>query len=430
VQHRRHHPVVTFRQRGKSFAVAAFPQLTRPLGRRLFGTGDGGRGEPVDPAAVRRLLVVRLDEIGDAVMNVPLLRALRSRFPEAHVTAVVRPAAAALLAPCPYVDALHVLDTPAHGISRVLGRYRRALAFARAHFPSEPFDLAVVPRWEVDKYFATCLAYWSGARWRVGYSEHVSREKEIKNHGWDRLLTHPLPGGHGEHEVRRALGVAAFLGARVDDDALELWTTPGDEAAADRLLDAAGVVPGTPLVALAPGAGLPRRQWPAACLAEVGRRLAEHDGLRPLVLGSPDDRPLGAVIAARVGPAAVDLTGRASLRETVSLLRRCRLFVGNDSGPMHLAAAAGTPVVEVSCHPHGGDPEHPNAPERFGPWGTTGAVVRPEAPRPPCTDGCASAEPHCILEVSVDAVYGATQSLLAPVPLGSVPAGYPARSAP
>jgi heptosyltransferase-2 len=412
-----------------SLGAAALARLTRALGRRRFAVDESGRGEAIEPAAVRRLLVVRLDEIGDAVLNVPLLRALRGRFPEAHVTAVVRPAAAALLAPCPYVDTLHALEGPAHGASRIPGRYRRALAFARAHFPAERFDLAVVPRWEVDKYFATSLAYWSGARWRVGYSEHVSEEKGVKNRGWDRLLTHPLPGGHGEHEVRRALGVAAFLGARTDNGALELWTMPEDEAAADRLLGAAGVLPGTPLVALAPGAGLPRRAWPAGRFAEVARRLAEHDGLRPLILGGPEDRPFGAAIMAEAGPAAVDLTGRASLRETVALLRHCRLFVGNDSGPMHLAAAGGVPVVEVSCHPCGADAEHHNAPERFGPWGTAGAVVRPEAPRPPCTDGCASVEPHCILGVSAAAVHDAAQTLLTSAALGSIPAGHPAPSA-
>ncbi len=403
---------MTLRQQGMSRAVAVFPPLTRVLGQRLFGLDRPGRGEAPGPADVRRILVVRLDEIGDAVMNVPLLRALRRGFPEAHLAAVMRPAAAALLAPCPYLDALHALDTPARGASRLAGRYRGALAFARARFPAERFDLAVVPRWEVDKYFATPLAYWSGAPLRIGYSERVSREKAVKNRGWDRLLTHPLPGGHGQHEVHRALGVAAFLGAPVDDDTLELWTTPEDEAAAERLLAAAGVLPGAPLVALAPGAGLPRRQWPAARLAEVGRRLAAHSGLRPLVLGGPEDHQLGAEVAAGIGPAAVDLTGWASLRETVALVRRCQLFVGNDSGPMHLAAAAGTPVVAVSCHPRGADPEHHNAPERFGPWGAPSTVVRPELPRPPCPDGCTTTAPHCILGVSTTAVYEAARALL------------------
>ena len=420
---------MTFRHRGTSLGVAALAQLTRVLGRRPFDSADAGRDETIDTSAIRRVLVVRLDEIGDAVMNVPFLRAMRRLFPDAHITAIMRPAAASLLASCPYVDTLVALPGPAYGASRVPGRYLRALQLARAHFPRERYDLAVVPRWEVDKYFATSVAYWSGARWRVGYSEHVSLEKEIKNRGWDRLLTHALPGGHGTHEVRRALAIAEYLGAQTDDDALELWTTPEDEAAADRLLADAGVAAGAPLVALAPGAGLPRRQWPASRFADVGRRLHARDGLGTMVLGGPEDRQLGESIAAQVGPGAVSVAGRAGLRETAALLRRCRLFVGNDSGPMHLAAAVGTPVVAVSCHPLGGDPEHHNAPERFGPWGVSSIVVRPDAARSPCSSGCDRDEPHCILGVSLEAVTSAATTLLAHQSTRHISVNEPARMA-
>jgi hypothetical protein len=79
---------------------------------------------------------------------------------------------------------------------------------------------------------------------------------------------------------------------------------------------------------------------------------------------------------------------------------------------MHLAAAVGTPVVEVSCHPRGGDPEHHNAPERFGPWETDAVVVRPDAPLAPCRGGCSSDVAHCILGVTVDAVTAAAHALL------------------
>ncbi len=403
---------MTLSNRAIGAGVAALAGLTKVIGRRAFAVSQRQSVGHVDSSAIERILVVRLDEIGDAVMNVPLLRALRRHFPNAHITVVMRPAGAALMAACPYIDALHSLEGPSFGASRIPGRYRRALAFSRERFTEASYDLALVPRWEVDKYFATSIAYWSGARWRVGYSEHVSAEKGIKNRGWDSLLTHALPGGHGEHEVRRALGIAGFLGAPTDDDALELWTNPDDRAAAERLLTDSGVEPGEPLLALAPGAGLPRREWPATRLADVGRRLATRAGLRPVILGGPQDRASGRSLVSELGPETVDLTGRAGLRETVEVLRRCGLFIGNDSGPMHLAAAAGVPVVAISCHPRGGDPEHHNAPERFGPWRTPSVVVRPGNPRSPCADGCERDEPHCILGISVDAVHDAALSLL------------------
>jgi heptosyltransferase-2 len=393
---------------GTHVGAASLAGLTRLIGgRRVRGGGAG-----FDPSAIRRILVVRLDEIGDAAMTVPTLRALRHHFDSAHITLVVRPAAGQLLAHCPHVDELLVLSGPLHGVSRIFSRYKRALSFVRRELGDRSYDLALIPRWEVDKYFATTVAYLSRADRIVAYSEAVSKEKAIKNRGFDRLLTHPVNGGHGLHEVERSLGLAKFVGAPAADASLELWTDADDETAAEQLLGEAGLLPGTAVVAIAPGAALGRRQWPADRFAEVATALSQRHGLHSVVVGGPEDAALGAQIAELAGGSAIDLTGRPSLRQVVAILRRCRLFIGNDSGPMHLAAAVGTPVVEVSCHPTGGDPEHHNAPERFGPWGTISEIVRPAAPRSPCVDGCQSVEAHCILDVSVEQVTGAADRLL------------------
>jgi hypothetical protein len=88
------------------------------------------------------------------------------------------------------------------------------------------------------------------------------------------------------------------------------------------------------------------------------------------------------------------------------------MFCGNDAGPMHLAAAAGIPVLEVSCHPRGGDDLHPNSPWRFAPWGVPHRILQPEIHLDECDIGCQASVPHCILEVSVDSVIRAMASLL------------------
>lgn len=395
------------------FAIAMIPLITRVLGRVMTDQrAPEAVSAPINQAAVRRVLVIRLDEIGDAVMNVPLLRALRAHYPAAHITAVVRPEAYSLLETCPYIDALHAIGDTTSGALRVPARYLNMLSFARRQFSAEHFDLAVVPRWEVDRYFAVCLAYLSGARWRVGYSETVSDEKRLKNRGWDRLLTHPVRGGQGVHEVQRALGIAEVLGADTTDDRLEIWPTPEDEQHVEDLLQEAGLDEHNPLVALMPGAALGRRRWPLERFSAVGRELAQHDGVRLVALGGPGDRALGAALKASSGGWLLNATGRLGLRQTAALLGRCRLYIGNDTGPMHIAAAMGTPVVEISCHPRSGDPEHHNAPQRFGPWGVPARIVQPETPRPPCEAGCAYDDPHCILEVTTDEVLCAARHLL------------------
>jgi heptosyltransferase-2 len=105
-----------------------------------------------------------------------------------------------------------------------------------------------------------------------------------------------------------------------------------------------------------------------------------------------------------------------SLRETAAVLERCELFVGNDSAPMHMAAAADCSVVMISCHSVHGDPMHNNAPERFGPWRVRHSVVRPISPIAPCRGSCIATHAHCILGVTTESVLDACVLLRSEVP--------------
>ena len=129
-----------------------------------------------------------------------------------------------------------------------------------------------------------------------------------------------------------------------------------------------------------------------------------------VVVGGPGDEGWGEELR-RIGDDVIDLTNRTTVRETAAVLARCSLFCGSDSGPMHLAAAVGVPIVEVSCHPVSGDDLHPNSPKRFGPWGVPNRVVQPETPMDDCVAGCRFKVPHCILNVRVESVIAAIESL-------------------
>ena len=103
---------------------------------------------------------------------------------------------------------------------------------------------------------------------------------------------------------------------------------------------------------------------------------------------------------------------KATLRQAVALLKRCRLFVGNDSGPMHIAAAVGLPAVEISCHPIDGSLFHSNSPRRFGPWGVSHVILQPKNKLDFCTDACNASHAHCIRGVTVEQTKEAITSLL------------------
>jgi len=100
----------------------------------------------------------------------------------------------------------------------------------------------------------------------------------------------------------------------------------------------------------------------------------------------------------------INLIGQATLRQTAAILKMCNLFVGNDGGPMHLAAAVGTSIIEISCHPKSGSPKHHNSPRRFGPWKVQSTILQPEYAVAPCKDSCLSAKAHCIKSVTAEQV--------------------------
>lgn len=376
--------------------------LLRAVDRGLaFAAARRGRpasGPLPAPGDLRHVLIVRLDSAGDLVLTSPLLRELRRNVPQARVTLAVRPALLDLAAACPHIDAAVAWEGADLRPRSALRAWRHAKKFAAAHWPDAPFDLALLPRWEDDGASAALLAMAARARCRVGYHERP-------------LLTQVCPDGPARHEVQRSLDVLRWLGGRVDDDRLELWIADADRQAASALLAAQGAGPSDVVVAVAPGAGSAHRRWPAGRFAAVAEWCLATRGGWIVVVGDEEDRAAGELIAARAGARVINAAGRVPLRVTAALLERSVLFIGNDSGPMHLAAAAGTPVVEVSCHPQGGAPGHHNAPERFGPWRVPHVVVRPDAPEPPCRDGCDADDAHCIARIPVQSVIDAVSAL-------------------
>jgi ADP-heptose:LPS heptosyltransferase len=358
---------------------------------------------------VESILVIRLDAIGDVLLTGPFLRELRRGYPRARITLVVAPRVLNLVETCPYVDrALTHHVPPATRWWHPLSRRLIALSFARRELWPELYDMAVVPRWGEDHYEATILARLSGAPDRIGYAARSKGPQ--REHGRDdRFLTRVVDDRSVKHEVQRNVDLLSEMGvpASSPEHRLEVWLTDEDRSLAKRIVTSSNAAK---LVALGPGAGSPKRMWPIERMEEVGRWLADG-GARLVVVGGPGDEGLGEHLSRRIGDEVIDLTNRATIRETAAVLAQCSLFCGNDSGPMHLAAAVGVPIVEISCHPLLGDELYPNSPNRFGPWGVPCRVAQPDMPKEGCAVGCRVPSPHCILNVRVDSVIAAIESL-------------------
>jgi heptosyltransferase-2 len=346
---------------------------------------------------LNKILVLRYRFIGDTILTVPFLRNLRRAEPDAYIAWVVAPGSSEIVQGIPYVDELIYWDpvtihADSRGTHKTLGdklgfiRKLRARRFDKVYVLKRSFGSALI-------------GYLSGARKRIGFATE----------GRSFLLTTAVPYRHDQHEVQNFLDVLRADGVPVTDDHLEYWTSKIEETKARELLTSNGVGCDEKLVALHPFSSITERGWHLDNFAELATRLAEL-GYRPLVLGAPNDRGLFDTAADKFGAETVDLVGKSSLRITMALLKRCVLFVGNDSGVMHLAAAAGIPLVAIFG---------PQSPVKFGPWSKQAAVMYSQFPCSPCRqkfftecEPSPHGKPACIESITVAAVDAVCEELL------------------
>ena len=357
-----------------------------------------------------KIIVLRLDRLGDAVLFSSFLRDLRMSVSTAQIHLVCSPAAFPVYKNCPHVNRVHVFDHGQPIFSALSQRNavdhwrlcKAARDFARQHLEPLHADVLLAPRFDVDGYGATYLAAFSRARLSISYSERATDIRQRVNRGHDKLWSVVIPGSGIEHEVLRNAAFLEQIGLIPQPPVLEFWPTAEERETADTFLARHGC--GERPVILAPGANELRRQWPAERFAFVARVL-EDAGKDVVLVGSASDAPLCSSIARRLRSARVrDASGQLSFGSLFCLLERSSVFVGNDSGPAHLAAAAGIPVVVISGHPRSGRNDYHQSPRRFGPWGVPNHVLQPQRPIPPCTDHCSASAAHCIEQVSENEV--------------------------
>lgn len=371
------------------------------------------------PGALARaasILVIKLDELGDFVLATPFLRGLRASAPQARIVLAVTPPVMELADRCPYVDAT-VTPTAEEAEDSFNFRGRTAddmRVFAAAF--GATFDIVVTLRYDFDKHGAATLASATRAPVRLAHSEKVTPWKATTNRGFDAAYTHVLPAGPVCHEVESNLALLAALGG--SDPAgggVEMFLSAAERhQARARLAD--GFPAGRPrrLLAVAHTTSSPRRNYPVESLRALLVRVAGAlaiDGA--VLLGGPDAAERSALLAAGLPCPTLDLTGRTTIRDCAAIIAGCDALLSMDSGPAHMAAAVGTPVAALFSQPVGGDPQGPNAPERFRPWTPDALVIQPPHAVPPCTDKCVSLVAHCIATIDpAEAADGITAFLV------------------
>ncbi len=354
---------------------------------------------PSSTRSVNSLLVVQLDHLGDAVMSLGLIDALRQRFPTVHLHVLTAPWNGELFASCGRVDHVHVMKVTRftrRGGLRWLAELIRWGWRLRRH----RFDVVIDVRGE----FPHALLLWlSGARRRVGWACG----------GGGFLLTDRVPYVPGRHEVLSRAAIAQQLEiAPPDVPPPRIEPAPSALQWAEEQLDAAwpaaeqGQSPG-PIIAMHVGAGTPAKRWPAESWRELADQLVRERKARIVLVGTQQDREAAEMIAG-AGLRPLNLVGCVSLTKLAAVLRRADLFIGADSGPAHVAAAAGTRVLALFSGT--------NDPQQWMPWGARVAVVRHAPACSPChREACAWADHPCMRGITPERVARATTEMLGQV---------------
>jgi lipopolysaccharide heptosyltransferase I len=288
-----------------------------------------------------RILITRLSAIGDCVQTIPLAWALRERFPQALIAWAVEAAAAPLVAAVAAVD--RVIAIPKRMIASPTAAWR-----VRSQLQRLRLDLAIDPQ-SLSK--SSAVGWLSGARRRIGFASPAGREVSP----W--LNTELVTSPH-VHMVERYLDLLRPLGIQQPSKRFDLAIGPAADSVADEFVACGELARG--FVAVNPGAGWDSKRWPAERFAAVIRELRRSSGLPAVILwGGQRERNWAEKISQASAGSAM-LCPPTSLIELAAILKRAKLMVAGDTGPLHLAAAVGTPCVGIFgstrreiCAPYG-----------------------------------------------------------------------------
>jgi len=276
----------------------------------------------------QRILIVRLSAIGDVVLSTPVLCALRRAFPNAKLGWAVESAGAQLLQGHPDLDDLIVLSKDSF---RSMKNFYRAAMEVRAWRPTATIDLQGLTK-------SSLLAFASGAPVRYGF-----RKGDFDGREMSCWLNNRLIQPQHQHIVERGMELIQSLGVKETDIAYRLPEEDADSRFAksvvkNQCLD-------QPFAIVNVGAGWPSKIWPSERYAAVARYLSSQWGLMSLVLWSGEAERIAAQEVVHLSEGCAELAPGTSLKQLRSLIRLARIFVGSDTGPMHLSVAVGTPTV-------------------------------------------------------------------------------------
>ena len=347
-----------------------------------------GKSEIVASPHIRRVLIRSANWVGDAVMSLPAIASVRQTFPQAEISILAKPWVAEIFQKNPVVDQVSVYQTP--GIHQGLrGKWRLARQLKK-----QGFELAILLQ---NAFEAALISFLGGIPRRAGYNTD----------GRGILLTHPVTATRKikkGHQVDYYLEMVGSLGFQRAQRVPSLQIPLERREEACRMLQSFGLEESQELVGISPGATYgSAKQWFPERYTELASRIVRNFGAPILIFGSEGDKKVASQVGQDARVPLIDLTGMTTLAQAMALIARCRLFITNDSGLMHVAAALGIPVIAIFGS---------TDPERTGPLGEMCRVVCRPVSCAPCLKTECPEDRRCMGLISVDEVFEEVKTIL------------------
>ena len=273
-----------------------------------------------------KILIIQTAFIGDVIFTTPLIREVKQRWADSHLTVMVSPRGEFVIRNNPHVDDIIILD------KRGEHRKWRGLNKKIQEIQADKFDLVIAPH---RSWRSAYIAWKCGARKRVGFRKGLGR--------WVYSPSVPYSIKRESRYVERKLDLIRAMGINPNSSNVEMFVGDSDRQEVNQIVDAEGIAD-KPLAALNPGSQWATKQWPLEYYLELGSRLGEELGLQVVLLGSPAEREMLDWLEQHMEPKPLNRAGD-SLGLAAAWLQRCDVYVGGDTGPTYMAVAVGTKHV-------------------------------------------------------------------------------------
>lgn len=344
----------------------------------------------------KNILCIRLDTIGDVIMTTPAMVALKASHPDRQITLMTSAAGAAIAPLVPVLDDLMVYDSP--WLKATAPRRNSEPEFAMIErLRQAQFDAAVIfTVYSQNPLPSAFLCYMAGIPLRLAHC-HENPYQLLTD--W---INDPEPEQFTRHEVRRQLDLVASVGCAAEGDRMVLQVPTHVTELVQKLIIEIGVNPARPWVVIHAGATAPSRRYPPEHFAIVARRLVEL-GIQVMFTGTQPEQELIEQIRSSMNAPSFSLCDRLTLTELTALLQLSPLLISNNTGPVHIAAAVGTPIVDLYALTN---PQHT-------PWGVPNKVLFHDVPCRICYKSiCPEGHHHCLQLVEPERVVQAALELL------------------